>query len=106
MTRVQPSQERPDTESSGRRDSLANGYHISINSPSGYTHAGAFEELIFSLRQGFKALGFDVSVSTNQYSKTKTNIIFGSNFLAEKDRRGIPESSIFYNLGPRCSPSM
>jgi hypothetical protein len=58
---------------------------------------GMFHELAETLLYGLRALNFEASMATNQFSETSTNIVLDAGLISESMTKVIPQGSIFYN---------
>jgi len=57
-----------------------------------------YREVIETLEWGLRALGHDVTLSTNTFATGSTNIVFGFQTLSEQTVAGLPPDTIVYNF--------
>jgi heptosyltransferase-3 len=73
-------------------------YQILLVKPAGFDFVEGFREVMESLQEGFRELGFSVPILENRLIPGATPIIFGAHHLDTDATAALPPGSIIYNL--------
>jgi len=72
-------------------------FAVTVVSPPGYVHSGAFTEVAEAVHHGLRALGHDSVLTDDVAPRGRRAIVLGSNLLPAVKRRPAPDA-ILYNL--------
>ena len=72
-------------------------FAVTVVSPPGYVHSGAFREVAEAVHHGLRALGHDSVLTDELAPRGRRAIVLGSNLLPAVKRRPRPDA-ILYNL--------